>query len=458
MAWKYAVRECRMHIVMSVLCLIQAVFLFAIVIGLLSIFMARYSGYQPVQKLMEQTGFICNISSSIHLDGDAEGLPVQSSEAYEEMLKDADVYGQYAVYAFAGADQEIDRLREAGSYRWNVHAYDDEWIQEFVPVLQSGRWLKQENTEGRWLEAVVLQSSDKYKTGDTVYLDNNSETVLQTKIPIKIVGIIDRNSDIIYQSSWNSPMDYRLLFSNMVEETEGKLDELSYTVGVSTFDPETFFVSKRNLDSVQEQYADQEAEENLSENYENVLHTEKTIFMTELDGVVLVLMDRDSSKEKFAYNRNRIAQISQFDFLHDLAYVKKNTWHNIMANISDLIPIGAGMILFTIISFVTLSTLMYQKNMRKYSIYYMYGLTWRDIFWIHILYILLIVLAAFVLGTTLIYGAGYLGIWKGAVLQIGVVQIEGCLVVMLILLLSASLMCLSLVRGRSAKEILQEVE
>lgn len=457
MAWKYAVRECRMHVVMSILCLVQAVFLFAIVIGLLSVFMMRYSKYQPVQKLVEQNGFICNMSMGIHLDGDAEGRAVQSSEAYEEMLKGANVYGQYRVSAFAGENQEVARKREEGSYYSNVRAYDDEWIQGFEPGLESGRWLKQENTEGTWLEAVVLQSSNKYKTGDVVYLDNNSETMLQTKIPVKIVGIIDRNCDIIYQSNRSGFMDYHLLFSNMAGETEN-LDEISYTNGVNNFSPETFFVSKKNLDSVQEQYVDQEGEENLSENYENVLSTEKIIFMTELDGVVLVTMDKDCSEKMFAYNRNKIAQISQFDFLHDLTYIKKNTWHNIMANISDIIPVGVGMILFTMISFVTLSTLMYQKNMRKYSIYYIYGLTWRDIFQMHILYILLIVLVALALGTVLIYGAGYFGIWKVVSVRMGVVQMEACLIVILVLLLSASLACLSLVKGRSAKEILQEVE
>lgn len=457
MAWKYAVRECRMHVVMSVLCLVQAVLLFAIVIGLLSIFMMRYSGYQPVQKLAEQRGFICKMLMSIHLDGNAEGLSVQSSEAYEEMLKETKVYGQYEVGAFAGKNQEIDMKREEGVFFSNVRAYDDEWIKGFIPKLQSGRWLKQENTEKKWLEAVVLQSSDKYETGDTVYLDNNSETVLQTKIPIKIVGIIDRNSDIIYQSNGSGSMDYRLLFSNMAGQTE-ELDKISYTDGVNNFYPETFFISKRNLDRVQEQYVNQESEDNLSENYENVPSAEKTIFRTELNGVVLVAMKRNCSREVFEYNRNRIAQISQFYFLHDLDYVKKNTWHNIMANISDIIPVGVGMILFTVISFVTLSTLMYQKNMRKYTIYYMLGLTWRDIFRIHILYISWIVLTALTLGVVLIYGARYFGIWKEAAVQIGVAQMGGCLIVMLLLLLSASLMCLSLVKGRSAKEILQEVE
>lgn len=142
MTWKYALRECRMHVVMTVLCLVQAVFLFAIVIGLLSIFMARYFGYQPVRKLLEQKGLLFNISAgSIHLDGDAEGRPVQSSEAYEKMLKDVTVYGQYEVGAFAGEDPEIDKLREEDTYFRNVRAYDDEWIRGFVPGLQSGRWL-----------------------------------------------------------------------------------------------------------------------------------------------------------------------------------------------------------------------------------------------------------------------------------------------------------------------------
>lgn len=457
MAWKYAVRECKMHVVMSVLCLVQAVFLFAIVIGLISIFMERYSGYQPVQKLIEQPGFICNMVDSVHLEGDDEGRPVQSSEAYEKMLKDAQVYGQYKVDAFIGDDKAVAMEREEGSFYSNVWAYDDEWIRGFKPLLQSGSWLKTENTEGNCLEAVVLQSSDKYKTGDVVYLDNNSETILQTKIPVKIVGIIDRNSDIIFQSNEGGDMDYHLLFSNMVGQTKS-LDDISYIENKTIFEPEMFFISKRNLDRVQEQYVEQEAEENLSDYYENVLNTEKEIFGTSLRGIVVVAMKPDCSPEELAYNKNRIAQISQFNFLHDLDYVKENTWKSIMANISDILPVGVGMILFSMISFVTLSTLMYQKNMRKYSIYYMYGLTWRDIFRIHMLYISLIVVAALVLGTALIFVAGYFGIWKGLAVQIGAAQLGGCLLVMLLLLLSASFVCLSLVKGRTAKEILQEVE
>ena len=457
MAWKYAVRECKMHIVMSVLCLVQAVFLFAIVIGMISIFMMRYSGYQPVQKMVEQKGFICDVNMSYHMEGDSEGMMLESSEAYEKMLKDAKVYGQYNVGAFAGENHDVDQKRKEGSYYSNVRAYDDEWIKGFVPKMKSGSWLKQENTEGSWLEAVVLQNSDKYKTGDVVYLDNNSQTTLKTKIPIKIVGIIDRKSDIIYQSNMSSSMDYHLLFSNMTEETED-LKKISYIDGINNFNPETFFVSKKNLDNVQEKYVAKEAEENLSDNYENVLNTDKEIFMTELDGVVLITMDKDCSKEMFEYNKNKIVQISQFDFLHELDYIKKNTWHNIMANISDLIPVGVGMILFTVISFVTLSTLMYQKNMRKYSIYYMYGLTWYDIFKIHILYIALIVFSALGIGIILSYCIGNSGILNYMAVQIGGAQIAGCLCIMLLLLLSASLMCLSLVRGRTAKKIMQEVE
>ena len=61
MIWKYAVRECKAHVMMSVLCLVQAMLLFAIVVGMLSIFMVRYAGYRPVRKLVERKGFICKI-------------------------------------------------------------------------------------------------------------------------------------------------------------------------------------------------------------------------------------------------------------------------------------------------------------------------------------------------------------------------------------------------------------
>lgn len=460
MTWKYAMRECKMHIVMSVLCFVQAVFLFAIVIGMISIFMSRYSGYQPVQKLVEQKGFICNMTGSQHIaDGDLEGKMVENSEAYEKMLKNAKVCGQYSVNAFVGKeDGEIEEKRKEGSYFQNLRAYDDELIKGFEPKLQSGNWLKQENKNGSQLEAVVLQSSDKYKTGDIVYLDNNSVTKLKTKIPVKIVGIIDRNSDIVYESANNrSFIDYRILFSNMVAESED-LKKISYVDGINNFLPETFFVSKKNLDSVQEHYAAKESEKNLSDNYENVLKTKKEIFMTSMEGIVFITMDKNCSDAVYGYNKNRIAQISQFSFLHELDYIKNNTWQNIMANISELIPAGIGMIIFTVISFITLSTLMYQKNMRKYSVYYMYGLTWHNIFKIHITYIFMIIFVALIFGIVVIYAVHFMGIWNMTNVNVGVVQVAGCLVTMVLLMFVASLMCLSMVNGKSAKRIMQEVE
>ena len=331
-------------------------------------------------------------------------------------------------------------------------------IKGFEPKLQSGNWLKQENKNGSQLEAVVLQSSDKYKTGDIVYLDNNSVTKLKTKIPVKIVGIIDRNSDIVYESANNrSFIDYRILFSNMVAESED-LKKISYVDGINNFLPETFFVSKKNLDSVQEHYAAKESEKNLSDNYENVLKTKKEIFMTSMEGIVFITMDKNCSDAVYGYNKNRIAQISQFSFLHELDYIKNNTWQNIMANISELIPAGIGMIIFTVISFITLSTLMYQKNMRKYSVYYMYGLTWHNIFKIHITYIFMIIFVALIFGIVVIYAVHFMGIWNMTNVNVGVVQVAGCLVTMVLLMFVASLMCLSMVNGKSAKRIMQEVE
>ena len=265
MTWKYAVRECRMHIVMSVLCLIQAVFLFAIVTGLLSIFMIRYEKYQPVQKLVEQKGFLCNIVNSHYIEGEHEGSIVENSQAYEAMLKDAEVCGQYDVNAFVEETQEVADARKEGSFHRNVWAYDDGWISGYTPKLQSGSWLKTGNKEEKYLEAVVLQNRERYKTGDVVYVDTNSETELKTKIPVKIIGVIDRNADIIFESNKEGAADYHILFSNMVKQSED-VEKLDYITGESIFPPITFFVSKKNLDRVQEQYVDQEAEENLSEN------------------------------------------------------------------------------------------------------------------------------------------------------------------------------------------------
>ena len=398
-----------------------------------------------MQKLVEQKGFLCNIVNSHYIEGEHEGSIVENSQAYEAMLKDAEVCGQYDVNAFVEETQEVADARKEGSFHRNVWAYDDGWISGYTPKLQSGSWLKTGNKEEKYLEAVVLQNRERYKTGDVVYVDTNSETELQTKIPVKIIGVIDRNADIIFQSNGEDSVDYHILFSNMIKQSED----------VEIFPPTTFFVSKKNLDRVQEQYVDQEAEKNLSENNNKVPNTDKKIFFTKLSGLALITIDKKCPDKLYGYNKNRVAQISDFYFLHDLDYIKKNTWQNIMADISDLIPAGVGMILFTIISFVTLSTLMYQKNMKKYSIYYVQGLTWKRIFRIHILYISLIILTALVLGILMSLAAGHFGIWSGLAVQLGGVQITGCLIITILLLASSALMCLSLVKGRSAKEILQ---
>ena len=455
MIFKYAIREYRSNIIMSLLCLIQAVFLFAIVIGLISVFMIRYSKYKPAREMVEQKGFVCNMVFSSHLNDENEGMRVESSEAYEKMLKGAKVYGQYEVGAFIGKAPEVQVASEGGQYWSNVRAYDDELIQGFQPNMQSGEWLGIASKEKESLEAVVLQSSNKYQVGDTIYLDNNSETILKTKIPVKIIGIIDRGSDIIYQSNQFGLTDYRMLFSNMEQEVE-KLEEISYTNTINNFMPEIFFVSKKNLDCVQERYETEEADKNLSQNYEKVLSVENKIFGTELNGITIISIDKNCSEKEFEYNRNKIAQISQFSFLHDLEYIKKNSWFRLLANISELIPVGVGMIVFSVISFVSLSTLLYQKNVRKYSIYYVNGLTWKQVFKIHILYILLIMLMALALGVALIYGVVKLELVDYVAFQIGFSQMAGCIAILILLLFSASMMCLSFGNGKTAKSILRE--
>ena len=306
------------------------------------------------------------------------------------------------------------------------------------------------DTKGPEVRTTGVDQPIEYKTGDVVYVDTNSTTELQTKIPVKIIGVIDPAADIIYRSNNNGSVDYQILFSNMVKQTDD-LSKLDYMES-EAFNPVEFFISKKNLDCVQEAYADKESEKNLSKNYENVLKTKKQIFTTILSGVTLITMDRNCSESVYRYNKNKVAQISRFGFLHDLDYIRNNTWQNIMADLSELIPVGIGMVLFTMISFVTLSTLMYQKNMRKYSIYYVQGLTWGKIFRIHVSYIFMIVLAALLLGILVILAAGHFGIWSGLAVQLGVVQMIGCLLVVVLLLASSALMCLSMVKGSSARE------
>ena len=48
---------------------------------------------------------------------------------------------------------------------------------------------------------------------------------------------------------------------------------------------------------MQEHYAAKESEKNLSDNYENVLKTKKEIFMTSMEGIVFITMDKNCSDE-----------------------------------------------------------------------------------------------------------------------------------------------------------------
>ena len=56
------------------------------------------------------------------------------------------------------------------------------------------------------------------------------------------------------------------------------------------------------------------------------------------------------------------------------------------------------------------------------------------------------------LGILVILAAGHFGIWSGLAVQLGVVQMIGCLLVVVLLLASSALMCLSMVKGSSARE------
>ena len=70
----------------------------------------------------------------------------------------------------------------------------------------------------------------------------------------------------------------------------------------------------------------------------------------------------------------------------------------------------------------------------------------------------MIIFAALIFGIVAIYVVHSMGIWNMTNVNVGVMQIAGCLVTMFLLMFVASLMCLSMVNGKSAKRIMQEVE
>lgn len=70
-----------------------------------------------------------------------------------------------------------------------INSYDDKFINDYIPILEKGKWLSECDSEDGIINAVISYS-DEYEVGDVITVVFDPQSDCEKKLNFKIVGML----------------------------------------------------------------------------------------------------------------------------------------------------------------------------------------------------------------------------------------------------------------------------
>ena len=98
--------------------------------------------------------------------------------------------------------------------------YDNELIEIMNPVMAEGRWFEANNSTENEIEAVISPNYYGLETGDIVYLASYFAEDSDELIPVRIVGVLDENADVMKMNYSEDMISYYNFIFNIKDRLE----------------------------------------------------------------------------------------------------------------------------------------------------------------------------------------------------------------------------------------------
>ncbi len=225
------------------------------------------------------------------------------------------------------------------------YAYRGRLIDEFYPLMQSGRWLSDIKPEDGCVHAVITEGSHSLKPGDVIeqgFTTYDGDTII---LKVKITGILKEGAKLFGISPPSSGQAWE----------------------------DTSFESKNIEDAFHNYYRSLYKQPVIIYNYDELATNNAAAF---IKGTAMIPFKKgltDAQKEE-AFNS--IVKIS----LRSVPFkeIKDVTADEVRKQLIILIPIIIGLVILTIISIVSFSAISTMRQLKSYGVLYICGGRWRQ--------------------------------------------------------------------------------
>lgn len=396
MLFKLGLKNLKHNLVMNILAIIQMSVAFVILISMISTIVSRFSYYKPIKEFLNGKGYFYNIQYGINPESN---MTLRTTDELYSLVEDADnIVAQYNAWLNL-ADESPARFI----------SYDDKYIELFTPELESGCWFDLDRPMQDTVQIVVSNNEYGIKVGDIISL-----FCMDAEIKAEVIGVLKNDTKIIDSSHHSvKEIDYRNLYNDYKLEREEK---------------PVFLISQRELN-------------------------DKPVVM-QLCGNIFVKYPDSVSDEKLE-NGDRIMKQMHAAYSISTEKMKKNSLEYIFSQIYNLMPIFICILILTLIGAISTSALSAKYQLRNYAIYYICGLKWRQCTLVNLFSSLICVTISFVISLVFSILAMKTNILSGTVIELGIWQLLGCLVILLIYVLLSVILPVSIVGRNTPNQVLK---
>lgn len=404
MLFKLGIKNLKQNLLMNILTILQMSIVFVILISIISTIVSRFTYYTPFKTFMNSNGYYYNMINAINPE---TGVTLRTKDEICSMIEgEKDVIAEYDVFL---DDIDNEQTNDTEKLHDKFISYDDEFAELFTPELESGHWFEVNSPTAETVPVVVTCNPYGLKTGDKIFLGLDG-----VGFNAEIIGIIKDNTKILDTSlrSHNS-LDYRNLYRDYSFEREGR---------------PTFIMLQKDL-------------------------IDKPVIM-QLNGNLLVTYDDSVTDEQIELN-DQILKKVRVQYFDSAANMKKNSLSYIFSQIRTLIPIFISIFILTMVGAISTSALSAKKQIKNYAIFYVCGLKWKQCALINCWSSLICVSFSFVISLISTLVIKQTGLFGRTVIELGIWQIIGCVIVVLLYMTLSMILPLQIVGKSTPNQVLK---
>ncbi len=414
---KLGFHQVRKNLMLSVFAAVQLAVVIYVVVSMCSIYSYHYEFYGNFAQYFNGQGLLCEYDGIV-LDNVSL---CEDTGLVEDALKKASVIGIYEAWLSYDGVSEADYETDEETSDMIYLCYDPELIAAYTPQLIQGEWLDADSrTDGEIIDAVVSSNAYGLQVGDVIELADGLEQQSDSKIKIRICGVLAEDSKIIgHVNGYELESNYEDLYGGITAETTP--------------------VVLLNIDDVNQAMS----------------YYENNSIVRQLSDIMIVSYDDDITEQEQAYNEEVLREtIWWHDAILPMQEVRENSISDLKQKLIFLVPILICSIVFALLSAVCTNSIIVKEQLLNYAVYNMLGMGWKKCKYINMVHALCIVLCAALMAVLGCLLAGLSGLLQQTTLHFGLLEFAGCFVVSVLYVTIAVLVPNIFVLGKSVKDVM----